>query len=101
MLKDKEDEPIGSLTLHFSPAALGYELFTLDGTRLFHSNQVVARWVDDYLDQKFTESEFSIWENARTTKLEDLTVFEENPELWLQFLLMKAMLYRNYAINKE
>jgi hypothetical protein len=102
LLKDKTGEPIGSLTLHFSPTAVGYELFSLDGTRLFHSDQICGlKNVDYLLGNEFANSEFTIWNNLRDTKIEDLSAFENNSELWLQFLLMKAMLYRNHAIAKE
>lgn len=95
ILKNKEEQAIGTISLIYSWLDCSFESFDLKGNLLFHSDDWDAYSAEDhFIDTKLSSNKFSVFFQERTTMLERIDLFSDNPELWLHYILIKSLTWK-------
>lgn len=100
LLKNGDGDPIGTMTVHSSWGFKNYESFSLDGVPLFSGHMLAYNLNDDIYQKNYISTNLlGFFALDRTTTIRIKEIFEDNPELWLHYILIKGLLWnvnRNY-----
>lgn len=90
-LKDNNENPIGSLILHYNYSSLSYEFFE-SGNKLFYNSHIFDDTQYDYfIKDKLAVSELSSMRSRKVTLMNPALL---NEKTWISFVMIKAMLWR-------
>lgn len=93
LLKNKNNEPIGILVVN-SGWDYDLQLFTTNGATLINRVDWSADYYTDYfLGEKLSVNERFYMNPVRTTVIENIEIFNNNPDFWMAFVLVKALLW--------